>query len=133
MAQAQQILGQALGQIEFPAESVISSLRVGHSKKHRRTTQLLPQRSCADMSMAGLRRRESFNGMEHSAQGSAKVELLSLPFRGVGQQRQLVQPILQLGGRLRHSREGSGATTRLGPAGDGFLNEPGLGVMLSEE
>jgi hypothetical protein len=51
-AQTQQILGQALRQIEFAADRVIDRLRIGNLKEFRGGTQLLPQHPCAGMGLA---------------------------------------------------------------------------------
>src|SRR5215472_14212847 len=48
-------------------------------------------------------------------------------------QRQLVEPLLQLCGRFRPGRAGGGSPTGLAPIGNGFFNEPGLGIMLSQK
>ena len=132
-AQTQQILVQAQRQIEFAAVHVIARLPKGNLKELRGRTQLLPQLSCAGIGLARFRRGEAFDGVQDRAQGTAKFELLSLAFGVVRQQRQLVQPLLKLRGRFRHRRAGGGPLTGLAPAGDGFFNEPGLGVMLREE
>ncbi len=71
--------------------------------------------------------------MQYRAQGNAKFEFLSLSFGVIRQQRQLVQPLLQLRGRFRYRRAGGGPLAGLAPAGDGFFDEPGLRVMLREE
>ena len=83
--------------------------------------------------MARFRRGEAFDGLQYRAQGAPKFELLSLALRGVRQQRQLVQRLLKLRGRFRHRRAGGGSPTGLAPIGDGFFDEPGLGIMLREE
>jgi hypothetical protein len=83
--------------------------------------------------MARFRRCVAFNGIECRTQITAKFELLSLAFAIVRQQRQLVQPLLELRGRFGHGRTGGGAVTGLSPVGDGFFDEPGFGVMLREE
>ena len=132
-AQTQQILGQALCQIEFAAAQVIARLAKGNPEELRGRTQLLPQLSCAAKGMARFRRRDAFDGLQHRAQGTQKLELLPLPFGVIRQQRQLVQPLLELRGRFRHRRAGGGPTTGLAPASDGFFNEPGLGVILRED
>src|SRR6516165_6620604 len=46
-AQTQQIVGQALRQIEFAADHMIDRLPIGKLKELRGGTQLLPQLSCA--------------------------------------------------------------------------------------
>ena len=122
-----------LRQIEFAAERVMARLPIGHSKELRGRTQLLPQLSCAGIGLARFRRGESFDGLQHRAQGAANSSSCRWRSGVVRQQRQLVQPLLQLRGRFRHRRAGGGPMTGLAPAGDGFFNEPGLGVMLREE
>ena len=77
--------------------------------------------------------RRTFDGVQDRAQGTAKFEFLSLAFGRVRQQRQLVQPLLKLRSRFRHRRAGGGPMTGLAPVGDGFFNEPSLGIMLREE
>ncbi len=71
--------------------------------------------------------------MQCCAQRTAKFEFLSLAFKAVRKQRQLVQPLLDLHGRFCHGRACCGPPTSLAPASDGFFNESGLGVMLREE
>jgi hypothetical protein len=66
-------------------------------------------------------------------QRTAKFEPLSLAFSVVWQQRQLVQPFLELRGSFCHRRAGGGFVAGLAPIDDGFFDEPGLGVMLREE
>src|SRR5438270_2157098 len=61
-AQTQQILVQALCQIQFSAERVIARLPVGNLKELRGRTQLLPQLSRAGIGMASFRRRVAFAG-----------------------------------------------------------------------
>ena len=105
---------------------------MGNLKELRGRTQLLPQHSCAGIGIARFRCGKAFDGDQGGAQGTAKFQLPSLALDFVGQQRQLVQRLLKLRGRFRHRRAGGGAMTGLAPAGDRFLNQPGLGVMLRE-
>src|SRR5262249_57821929 len=63
----------------------------------------------------------------------AKFKLLSLTLTTVRQQRQLVQPLSKLRGRLRHCRTRCGPSRGLAPIKDGFFNEPCFGVMVREE
>jgi hypothetical protein len=72
--------------------------------------------------MARLWRRDPFRGHQHRTKGTAKFEFLSLTFAVVWQQRELLQPLLQLRGRFRHRGAGGGSPTGLAPAGDGFFN-----------
>src|SRR5262249_29647631 len=65
--------------------------------------------------------------------GAIKFELLSLSFRVVRQQRQLVQPFLKLRGRFHDRRPGDGPMTGLAPIKDGFLNKPSFTVMAREK
>jgi hypothetical protein len=83
-APAQQILGQALRQIEFASEHVIARLPVRNLKELRGRTQLLPQLASAGIGLAHLRSRIAFDGEQYGAQGSAKFKFLLLAFRGVG-------------------------------------------------
>ena len=131
-AQMQQILIQALRQIEFAADHMIARLPVGNLKELRGGTELLPQLSCAGIGLAGFRRRGPLTASRRT-QGAAKFKLLLLTFAVVRQQRQLVQPLLKLRGRFRHRRAGGGPPTGLAPVGNGFFNEPGLGIMLREQ
>src|SRR5260370_28493234 len=103
-AQPQQTLVQALRLVEFAADLVMERLPKGNPKELGGRTQLLPQLSCAGIGMTGFRRRVTFESTQYSAQGAAKFELLSLTFGVVRQQRQLVQPFLQLRRRFRHRR-----------------------------
>src|SRR5215813_10792080 len=83
--------------------------------------------------MTRLRRGLALDGSQYSAQGTPKFELLSLASETVRQQRELVQPLVKLRGRFRHRRAGDWSLTRLAPADNGFLDEPGLSVMLREK
>jgi hypothetical protein len=60
-AQAQQILVQALRQLEFSPVEVIPRLPIGHPKELRGGTQLLPELSCAGIGMAQFQRRLTFD------------------------------------------------------------------------
>ena len=82
--------------------------------------------------MARFRRGKSFDGQQDRAQGAVKFELLSLTFGGFRQQCELVQPLVELRGRFRHSRVGGGPLTCFPPAGNGIFDEPGLRLMLGE-
>src|ERR1700730_11636230 len=95
-AQTQQILGKALRQIEFASDRVITRLSIWNVKVLRGRAQPLPQLSCPGIGVPGIRRRLAFYGRQDRAQGTQKFELLSLTFGGVGQQRQLVQPLVEL-------------------------------------
>src|ERR1700732_2651232 len=112
-AETQQILGTALRQIEFAAEQMMARLPKGNLKELRGGIQLLPQLPRAGIDMARFRRRLAFYGCQDRAQGTQKFELLSLTFGVVRQQRQLVQRLLELRGRLYQRRAGSGPMTRL--------------------
>src|SRR3984893_18270969 len=110
-AQAEQILGEALRQIEFAAEHVMERLPIGNPKELRGRTQLLPQLSCAGIGTARFRCGEAFDRKQDRAQGTAKSKLLPLTFKVVRQQRELVQPLLELRGCFRHRRAGGGSAT----------------------
>jgi len=97
------------------------------------TTQALPQLQRLRVGVARLRSAIAFDDLEHRRQATTKFEFLSLAIGVVWQQRQLIQPFLKLRGRLHHCKAGGGPLSRLTPIGDGFFNEPGLGVMLCEE
>ena len=94
---------------------------------------MLPQLSCAGIGMACFRGRLPFDGLQHRARGTPKFELLLQAFGGVRQQRQLVQPLVQLRHRFRHRRPGGGPLTGLAPIGDRSFDESGLGVMPREK
>ena len=66
-AQTQQIVGQALRQIEFAADHMIDRLPIGKLKELRGGTQLLPQLSCASVGLARFRRGEAFDGLQYCA------------------------------------------------------------------
>ena len=83
--------------------------------------------------MACFRRRVAFDDKQDRAQGTAKFELLSPAFGGIGHKRQLVQALLELRGRFWHRRAGGRAVTGPAPAGDGFFNEPSFRIMLREK
>src|SRR3954464_14755525 len=92
-AQTHQILGQALRQIEFAAVAVMERLPIGNPKELRGRTELLPQLSGTGVGLARFRCRVAFGGTQDPAQGTAKFELLLLPFGVVRQRRQLVQSL----------------------------------------
>ena len=83
--------------------------------------------------MPSFRSGKTSDGHQGRAQAGAKFELLPLAIGGIGQQGQLVQPLLILRGRLRYRRTGGGPVTSFGPIRGRFFNEPSLGVMLREE
>jgi hypothetical protein len=83
--------------------------------------------------MSSFRRRETFRGHQGGTQGPAKFKLSSLMFAVVRQERQLIQAFLQLRCRFRHRRAAGRLPTRLTPEGNGFFNQPGLGIMLCEQ
>ena len=83
--------------------------------------------------MTGFRRRRPFDGMQRRAQGAAIFQFPSLAFTAGRQQGQLVERLLKLCGGFRHRRASGGAITGLGPVGDGFFGQPGVGVMLREK
>jgi hypothetical protein len=60
-AQTQQILVQALRQIQFAAERMIDGLRKGNMKKLGGGIQLLPQLPYAGIDMVCFRRRLTFH------------------------------------------------------------------------
>ncbi len=113
---------------------MIARLPKGNLKKKLRgETQSLPQLSCAGIGPTRFRRRVAFDRLQHCAQGNPKFEFLSLAFVVVRQQRQLVQPLVELRGRFRQRRAGGGPPTGLTPEDDGFFCEPSLGIMLCEQ
>src|SRR6266849_1009358 len=132
-AHTQQILVQMQTQIQFASVHVNARLPIGNVKVLRGETELLPQLSCPGIGMARFRGRLAFDKSQRRAQGAAKFELLSLAFGVVREQRQLIQRLLKLRGSFRNRRTGGGPMTGLAPVGDGFFNEPSLGVMLGEE
>ena len=71
-AQTQQILVQALRQIEFAAGRVIARLAMGNSDELRGRTQLFPQLPSASKGIARFRRRVAFGGHQRGAQRAAK-------------------------------------------------------------
>src|SRR5262249_11224198 len=75
-AQTQQILIDALRQLEFAAVYVIEGLPIGNVKELRGKTELLPQFSSAREGAAHFRRRLAFDKSQRRAQGAAKLELL---------------------------------------------------------
>ena len=81
-AQTQQILVQALRQIEFAADHVIARLPIGNLKELRGGTQLLPQLSCAGIGMARFRRREAFDGIATPRPRHCKIRAPVADVRG---------------------------------------------------
>jgi hypothetical protein len=63
-AETQQILVQALRQIEFAVKYVMERLPKGNLKELRGGTQLLPQLSCPGIGMAGFRRGEPLTAIK---------------------------------------------------------------------
>jgi len=86
-AQTQQVLVQALRQIEFAAVRVIARLSIGNLNELRGRPQLFPQLVRAGVSTARFGRPLAFDGPQRRAQGTVKFELLSPSFRVVRQQR----------------------------------------------
>jgi hypothetical protein len=101
-AQPQQILIQAQRYIQFAAMRVITGLPAGNLNEVHWGTELFPQFPRASVGLAGLRRARAFDDIQHRAQSAGKLELFLPAFGDVGQQRQLVQPLLKLRSRLRH-------------------------------
>jgi hypothetical protein len=66
-AQTQQILGQALRQVEVATVYVIYRLPIGNLKEVRGRTEVLPQFSCAGIGLARFRRGEAFASIRNSA------------------------------------------------------------------
>ena len=67
IAKTQQILVQALRQVEFAANRMIEGLPIGNAKELRGRTLLLPQRSCAGVSLTRFRRRVAFDSHQGRA------------------------------------------------------------------
>src|SRR5262249_53743815 len=101
-AQTQQVVGQALRRIELAAEPEVARLPPSDVKELRGRTELLPKLSGAGEGIARLLRGIAFDDHQDAAQLTAKLELLLPPRRVIRQQRQLVQPVLQLRCRLGH-------------------------------
>src|SRR6202022_4541839 len=114
-AQTQQIFVQATRQMQFAANRVIKRLSIGNLKELGGGTQLLPQLSCAAKRLSRFGCRVAFNGLQDGAQGSTKFELLAPACEILRQQRQLVQPLLELRGCLRHRRTRDGPPSGLAP------------------
>src|SRR5277367_2065875 len=89
IAEMQQILVQALRQIEFAADRVMLRLPIGNSKELRGRTQLLPQLAGASIGMTRFRRGGSLRDLQYRGKGAQKFELLSLAFAADRQQRKL--------------------------------------------
>jgi hypothetical protein len=84
-AQTQQILVQALRQIQFGADHVMERLPIGNVKELRGGAELVPQLSCAGIGNTCFRGRLPFDGLQHRAQGTPKFELPSLAFGSIRQ------------------------------------------------
>src|SRR5215472_8342524 len=82
---AQQILIQALCQMELTSVHVIARLPIGYVKALRGRTQLLPQLSCSGIRSAHLRSGITFGLAQDGTQGSVKFELLSVTSGGFRQ------------------------------------------------
>src|SRR5215469_10608978 len=85
LAQTQQILVQALRQIEFAPEPMMAGLPEGNPKEFRRRTQPLPKLSCAGIGLARLRRPLTSHSDQRRAQSTEKFDLLSLAFGAIWQ------------------------------------------------
>src|SRR5215467_6512017 len=96
-------------------------------------TELFPQLPRASVDLARLRRGRTFDDIQHRAQSAGKLELLLSAFGDVGQQCQLVQPLLKLRSHFRHRRAGDGPVTGLAPKGDSLVDQTSLSVMLREK
>src|SRR6516164_11527152 len=112
---------------------MVERLCVGYWKELRRRAQLLPELTCAAKRSSRLGCRVAFNGLQHDAQRTPKLELLAVTCEVVRQQRQLIQPLLELRCRLRHCRTCDGSPSGFAPIENGFFNGPGFGVMAREE
>src|SRR6516164_4753153 len=112
---------------------VIAGLPAGNLYELHGRTKLFPQLPRSSVDLARLRRGGTFDDIQHRAQSAGKLELLLSAFGDVGQQCQLVQPLLKLRSRFRHRRAGDGAVTGLAPRCDSFFEQTGLGVMLREK
>ena len=132
-AQMQQVLGERLRPVQFAAMRVIAGLPAGNLNELHGGTELFPQLPRVGVGLARLRRGRAFDDIQHRAQSAGKLELLLPAFGDVGQQRQLVQPLLKLRSRFRHRRAGNRPVPGFAPIHNRFFDEPGLGVMLREE
>jgi hypothetical protein len=133
MAQMQQVLGERLRPIQFAAMCVIAGLPAGNLNELHGGTELFPQRPRASVGLARLRRGRAFNDIQHRAQSAGKLELLLPTLEGVGQQRQLVQPLLKLRSPFRHRRAADRPMTGPAPKSDSPFDQTRFGVMLREK
>src|SRR6516165_7832633 len=106
---------------------------IGNLEELRGRTQLLPQLSRAGIGLARFRGGAAFDSIQGRSQGNAKVELLSVAFRVLRQELQLVQSLVELRRGFGHCRADGRPMTSLAPVVDSPFDEPGLGVMLSKE
>src|SRR5262249_14860549 len=132
-AQTQQVVGQALRRIELAAEPEITRLPPRNVKELRGRTELFPQPPGAGEGITRLLRGVALDDHQDPAQLTAKLQLLSATGCVVRQQRQLVQPLLQLRRRFGHGRASDGPPTGLAPESGRILGKPRFGVMLSEK
>src|SRR5262249_8301406 len=102
-------------------------------KELRGKTQMLPELTRAAKRSSRLGCRVAFNGLQHDAQRTPKLELLALTCEVVRLQSQLIQRPLELGGRLRHCRTCDGSPSGFAPIENRCFNGPGFGVMAREE
>src|SRR4029077_2682230 len=121
-AETQQILVHAQCQIELAADRIIDRLAPRDMKELRRRTQSFPQFSCADIGVAGFRRGEALDRLQHCTQGTVEFELLALTRGIVRQQGKLVQRLLKLRGRLGHCRTCDSSLSSLMPIEDRSLD-----------
>src|SRR5262245_25966752 len=84
-AQTEQILIEALRQIEFATVHVIEGLPIGNVKELRGITQLLPQFPSAGEGTAHFRCRLAFDKSQRGAKCAAKFKLLLLALAVVRQ------------------------------------------------
>src|SRR5215469_2383318 len=106
MTETQHVLGERLRPVQVAAKLVIKRYPMRNPEEFRGRTQLLPELSRAGMGMARFCCAVAFDEGQSCTQRAARLELPSPAIGAIGQQRQLVQSLLQLCRRLRHRRAG---------------------------
>jgi hypothetical protein len=85
------------------------------------------------MGLPCFRRRVAFEDKQDRVLRTTELKSLLLSFGAIRRQRQLVQPFLELRGRLRHCRARGGPMPCLSAVDDGFFDKAGLAIVMREE
>ena len=120
-------------------QSVLRSCKMkrplAHEYRHEifRSIKLLSQCARPGEGLVRIRRRITFRRSQRRSKGSLQVQLLLLAPRAVRQTGQRIQPLAQLGDRLRHRRAGQRLLTGLQPISDRLLRQFGFRAMPGQQ